>query len=452
MGSETCLPFTRDELLFNIKKGKSTAPGEDGLTYEIINCLITMENSPLLDLFNLSYHNGRLPVKWKTALIIPIPKGNGEFRPISLTSCLCKMMERLVHGRLMYIIGDQLSSNLFGFIKGKSTANCVMKVMSNTDAACRVFVDLKGAFDRANKDVILEELINKGVCGKLLKWIHSYLSDRRGKVWLQGGESDEMDLELGTPQGGVLSPLLFNILMDKIARHNFTEGTQIMIYADDIILQCKYESTMQMALEELQSLCMHMGLVINEGKTKYQSRCHTNNRLMLNGTKLEKVCTYKYLGMHIGYTQSHEEINYLKNICTARLNPLRVLANKGNGAGIPVLRMVYISTVRSIIDYAAPLLITYSENELKPLEIIQNKAMRIILGCPRTTRIEIMRIELNLPSIVHRVHELAAIALIRMIRRGDESLKPFIDKIADGNIPPRTYGYLKKTWEHYVKI
>ena len=149
-----------------------------------------------------------------------------------------------------------------------------------------------------------------------------------------------------------------------------------------------------------------MGLVINENKSKIQSCRISENDLSFNGIELERVNTYKYLGMYIGFYKSMDELNYVRNICVARLKPLQVLANRGNGAGIPVLRMVYISTVRSIIDYAAPVLICYSEKELKKLEIIQNRAMRIILGCPMSTRIEIMRLELNLPSIIDRIHEI----------------------------------------------
>ncbi|MEL6606561.1 MAG: ribonuclease H family protein, partial [Cyanobacteria bacterium J06614_10] len=119
-------------------------------------------------------------------------------------------------------------------------------------------------------------------------------------------------------------------------------------------------------------------------------------------------------------------------------------ANRGNGAGIPVLRMFYMTTVRSLIDYAAPLLVNYSESELKPLEVIQNKAMRMILGCPRTTRIEIMRMELNLCSISHRIKELTAITVIRMIRRGDLYLKMSLDKASGIRIRNKINSYVKK--------
>ena len=91
--------------------------------------------------------------------------------------------------------------------------------------------------------------------------------------------------------------------------------------------------------------------------------------------------------------------------------------------------MVYLSTVRAIIDYAAPVLILYAERDLRSLEVLQNKAMRIILGCPISTRIEVMRLELSLPTIFDRVYELAAVATIRVIRKGDRTLKIALDKV-----------------------
>ena len=147
---------------------------------------------------------------------------------------------------------------------------------------------------------------------------------------------------------------------------------------------------------------------------------------------MEKNCRRRrvisILGCILVFSNSNEQINYVKNICTARLKPLRVLSNFGTGVGVPILRSVYLSTVRSIIDYSAPILSTFSEKDLKPLETLQNEAMRIVLGCPRSTRIEIMRMELNIPSITHRVRELTIVSTIRLIRRGDEYLKTVVKK------------------------
>lgn len=260
-----------------------------------------MEDSPLLDLFNISYEKGKLPSQGKVGLIHPIPKGNQDYRPITLTSCMCKMMERILMKRLLYKLDDLMSDNLFGFIKGKSTIDCVKRCLSHSNTNCRGFVDLMGAFDKANQDVILEELIVKGIKGRLLGWIGDNLIRRKAKVSFQGHEFVEKSFELGTPQGGILSPILFNVLMDRIGRHNFPHGTQVQIYADDILLQCSNERVMTEALEEFESLCLCMGMVINIAKTKFQSRRVTDRVFMFNGQRLERVTSYKYLGMCISF-------------------------------------------------------------------------------------------------------------------------------------------------------
>ena len=100
----------------------------------------------------------------------------------------------------------------------------------------------------------MEELVLKGVKGKLLGWIQDYLYGRKGNVWFQGALSSEGTFELGTPQGGVLSPMLFNVLLDKIACHPFPHGTEVIIYADDILIQCDNPRILTTALQQLKTL------------------------------------------------------------------------------------------------------------------------------------------------------------------------------------------------------
>ena len=126
----TCCYITRELLLAN-KHGKSTALGEDGVTYDVLSCLASIEDGPLFHLFNKSYREGRLPRAWKKAIIIPILKAGGGFRPMSLTSCFSKMMERIVLGRLRYIIDDCLHPSLYGFMKHKGTTGSLINCLSN---------------------------------------------------------------------------------------------------------------------------------------------------------------------------------------------------------------------------------------------------------------------------------------------------------------------------------
>ncbi|XP_068245305.1 uncharacterized protein [Palaemon carinicauda] len=127
-----------------------------------------------------------------------------------------------------------------------------------------------------------------------------------------------------------------------------------------------------------------------------------------------------------------DQITHVKNICTSWLKPLRVLSNHGNGVGIPILRSVYLATLRSIIDYSAPVLCSFSDKDLRPLELLQNEAMRVILGCPRTARIEIMRLELNFPSVTQRIRELTVSSIIRLIRQNDRHFKIIINRYVTG--------------------
>ena len=137
-------------------------------------------------------------------------------RLISLT-----VLERIILNKIKYIIDDKLDKSLHGFMGGKSTRDCFGEYMK-TEPYMNVttFVDLKSAFDIANRSIILEHLASLGVDGKLLTWIRGYLSNRYSKVFYKGNITDNYRLfELGTPQGGVLSPFLFNILMDKLIKN-----------------------------------------------------------------------------------------------------------------------------------------------------------------------------------------------------------------------------------------
>lgn len=153
-GDRTDTEITRDELLRATKMGKSTAPREDGITYNILNCLANVEDGPLLYLYNLSLGEGKLPRARKTIITL-VPKANGGNRPVPLTSCCSKIMERIILKSLLYLIGDQPSGNLYGFLKGRGAPDAAIRCLFSDVDYCRVSVDLKGAFDKVNGDLIL---------------------------------------------------------------------------------------------------------------------------------------------------------------------------------------------------------------------------------------------------------------------------------------------------------
>ena len=151
-------------------------PGEDGVTYQMVRYLngdICNRINPIQLLFSVVYKEGLLPWQWKYSIIIPISKQNSsKLRPISLTSCLCKVFERVILNRLQFSLNGKLSNNLYGFTKGKSTKDCFIEYMnSDKDTNVTTFLDLESAFDIAHRTVIMDHLVDLGVKGTLLEII-----------------------------------------------------------------------------------------------------------------------------------------------------------------------------------------------------------------------------------------------------------------------------------------
>ncbi|MPC93567.1 hypothetical protein E2C01_088701 [Portunus trituberculatus] len=169
--------------------------------------------------------------------------------------------------------------------------------------------------------------------------------------------------------------MLFNVLIDKIASCSFPQGTQVLIYADDKVLQCPTPRILQLALSQLAALC-----VINECKTKFQAKEKVSWLPTVNNVPIPRVHIQKYPDVQMSFRKSLQTIHYVQDLCLPQLAPLRLLANRGLEAGIPVLIMFYISVIRSLIDYAAPVLIQFSATQLRQLELVRNEAMRIILA------------------------------------------------------------------------
>lgn len=413
---EDATPITEGELRRALARGNSTAPGDDGITYSVLRLLQQVPGNPLLHLYNFCFSLGYVPSAWTRSTIVPIPKpGTDKFRPISLTSCFCKVMERILLTRLMHRLQPLLSPRLFGFLPRRSTHHCLLDLYSRLSPSSVVaFIDLKSAFDVANRDVILDQLVDFGVRGRLLRWVRGYLTNRTARVFYKGAYSTTKSFDLGTPQGGVLSPFLFNVLMHRLLSQlpGDVPDTTITCYADDICIHSSSPHRLQQFLHAFSVSASNCGLIISTDKSRiYTTR---NPRLLPDftiGDNVIPLCRqYLYLGAPVCLPRTvraqrvHPIIQDLLDRLHRRLAPLKWLVNNTSGISIPVARTVYIAFIRSVIDYLSPALIQLPQEALKPLEKFQNKAMRLILGCPVSTRIVNMATELSLPPVIDRIY------------------------------------------------
>lgn len=409
-------PITPHELLRALAKGKASAPGEDGITYPVLRLLLKVPGNPLLQLFNMCFQRGHVPRAWTSSIIVPIPKpGTDRFRPVSLTSCFIKVLERIFLNRLMFRLHPELSPHLYGFLPQRGTHHCLLELYTRLSPTSVVaFIDLKSAFDVANREIILDQLVDFGVKGNLLRWIRNYLSNRTARVLFRGACSTSKSFDLGTPQGGVLSPFLFNILIHRLLSLTpDIPGTTVTCYADDVCIHSASPQDLQAYLHAFSTSAAACGLIISTDKSRiFSTRNPRTLPVFTMGGNVLPLCTqYTYLGAPVRVTPAiparqriHPIVQDLLNRLERRFTPVKWLANNVRGVSIPVLNTIYIMFLRSVIDYLSPALCQLSRTALQPLEKFQNRVMRFILGCPASTRTVNMLCEIKLTPLVDRIY------------------------------------------------
>ena len=423
----TDCPFTQSELTRAKRRSRDTAPGEDGITYTMLRNMGQAGESAFLALLNASWRVGRLPPQWKSAIVHPIPKPKEpeKTRPISLLSCVAKTAERMVLNRLNWKVGPP-HRNVYGFAEGKSAPDSIASLLAtiNNQKAIVVFLDLEKAFELASPTAITDALASRGVSGRLLRWTHDYLSERTARVRFQGRVSGPRNFENGTPQGGVLSPTLFNVLMECIVRTPLHGNVTLLSYADDLALVCTGRGDRvrraQKALDSVTTACQDLGLRVSAEKSKAMAvlTASPEATLTIQGARLEWCAHYQYLGVWIDQRLTfNKEIQYLRERSKIRVALMRAMTRTGAGATYRVLRLYYVQAVRSLVDYAAVALVSLSDTLKVSLERIQNDALRHILGAPRWTKLEALQAETDLLPLTRRVDQQAASWVARTILR-----------------------------------
>ena len=215
-------PITKEELSAALSTlATHSAAGPDNVHNDSLIHLPPIGTRMLLSIMNKSLSRGIVPSSWRQGTIIPLLKPQkpanelSSYRPITLTSTLCKLMERVLAERLVEQV--PLSDTQAGFRKGWSTTDVLVwlrsRLLEKNTAA--VFVDFSRAFDSVDHSCILRCLGNRKADPYLIRWVHAFLSDRTARV-LNGHRhhSRRVKMTCGVPQGSVLGPLLFTIVVD----------------------------------------------------------------------------------------------------------------------------------------------------------------------------------------------------------------------------------------------
>jgi len=416
--------FSFSELRRAIRETKKhSAPGDDGISYEMLQHLSKRSTKILLELYNRVWSEGKMPQDWRHSIVKPVlkagkdPQAISSYRPISLTSTIGKIMEKLVTNRLTYYVEkNKLLTNVqTGFRKGRSTTDHIIRLQDtinkyncNRGYTAAVFIDFQSAYDMLWHKGLLRKLSGMGINGKAFTYIEQFLTNRTMQVRVGSELSVIHILENGTPQGSIISPLLFLIMINDLP-NDITE-TETTLFADD---SCLFKSgrnldfilrKMQTSLNKVVEWCDLNGFKISMEKTVVvlftHRRDHIDGILRINGNPVKVDRKAKFLGIVFDSRLTwNDHVNYVVEKCKKRLNLLRAISGNSWGANKKTLLMIYRSLIRSVLDYGAIAFDSMSKHNKEKFDSIQAQALRIASGAVRGTSNAAMQVDMGEPPL-----------------------------------------------------
>ena len=425
------LPLTEEELHNALANSKNTAPGKDQINFEMIREMPTNAKQYMLKMFNQIWQDNVFPREWREAVVIPIlkpgkdPSDPGNYRPISLTSCMCKTMEKIVNVRLTTELKERnaITPTQTGAERGRSTLEPLIEIEEYIRESFRqkqttiaIFFDIEKAYDCTWKHQILERLQGIGINGQMGNFLKNFMKDRSFQVRIDNTYSETHTQRNGIPQGSVLSCTIFKIAINSIVK-DLPRHIRNSLFMDDYCIYIsarrlqQAERKLNLVLKKLYEWTKKTGFKFSYDKTKavifYKNKRWLKNhriQLKLGAHTIPVVNQHKFLGI---YFDSHlnfkSHITYIKGRSKRALNLIKKLSHTKWGADRSTLKNIYKATTRSIIDYGSEVYGSASKPTLALLDPVHHEGMRITTGAFRSSPTPSILVESGEPPLtLHR--------------------------------------------------
>ena len=445
-------------LLKALNVSKSTGP--DNFHPRFLKETADNISYPIMILFNKSLSEGILPSDWKLANVTSIFKSgdktkSSNYRPISITSILCRMLESIIKNAVMEHCKDNniFTDAQFGF---RERRGCILQLLTVFDSWSKyidsdvpvdtVFLDFRKAFDSVPHKRLLLKLEKLGISGNVLKWIENFLSNRLQRVVINGQSSEWTDVSSGVPQGSVLGPLLFIMFVNDLPEE---VDSYCRLFADDAKLYKDLQNledfdTIQNDLNKLCQWTIKWLMLFNVDKCKvmhigkdnprfeYEMTDRDGNTKVLKSVELEKD-----LGVHV-----QENLKFDKHISLTvnKANRLVGLIKRAfSYLDEETLLILYKTIIRPIIDYGNTVWFPMLKKDIRALENVQRRLTRLLPELAQFSYEDRLRM-LNLTTLQYRRYRMDMIQVFKIIHNIDDVKMEDFFEFSDLN----TRGHSKK--------
>jgi hypothetical protein len=371
--------------------------GIDRVHPHVLNKCASSLSVPLALVFSLSLETGVVPIAWSLANVTPIHKKGSRlqaanYRPVSLTSVPCKVLESIIRDALEYHLSTNqlLNPQQHGFVPKKA---CVTNLLETVDFVTKnlamkksidiVFLDFAKAFDKVPHHRLLHKLRAYGIDGQVLAWFKAFLHNRKQRVVLGDNISEWCDVTSGVPQGSVVGPVLFSIFindMPDLFRNIcklYADDCKILAVVDnaqqiadlqsDIDAAVNWSKTWLMELNVEKCKVMHIGR--NNPKSQYTMT--TSN----TPTYLQKTTRERDLGVILSDDAKN---GHQVDSAVAKANSMiGILKNTFVSRDLFIWKKLYTAYIRPQLEFAVAAWNPYLLKDTEKLEKVQRRATKI---------------------------------------------------------------------------
>ena len=409
-------------------------------------------NNDIIAIMIKSHEMQHIPKPWTEANGIFIPKPGktdynkpNSYRTITLSPTFLKLQEKVILWHMQHDLGmeDSLSKKQFGFKKGTSTETALHKVIHKIERRIArkgyvlgTFLDIEGAFDNVSFKAISDAIDKSPLDTSSAGWIKSMVTNRHVTI-SHKNSSRRISIKRGCPQGGILSPFLWNLVIDDLL--NYTAKLipgYLQAFADDIMtlaegddLDVIWQRT-QTTITTIENWCDSKGLNISALKTKIVmftwNRKWSIRPIRVCGQTIELSKEVKLLGITIDNKLNfNTHVDTITKKCIGLLFQCKRAIGPTWGLSPKVCKWIYTSIIRPILAYGVVVWIRaiHNKTNIKKLERVQGLALKYMTGALPTTPYTTLNFLTSIPHIVDFLKGEAAKGAVRLMSQGDWTLE-----------------------------